>query len=329
MQLKTIVLTESVHQDGQALLRARADFEVVVAEGMSRGDLAGTIARADAIGVRTFELEPKLLAGAASLAFVSKHGIGCDNIPVDYLSGRGIPVAITIDANAGTVAEHTLMLMLAVARNLLGYDRRTRAGEWDFRKSPMAGELAGRTLLVVGFGRIGRRVAALASAFDMKVAVFDSLISSDRIRDAGAVPAPDLDVALAEADFVALHVPLTPETAGLFDAARLRRMKRGAILVNCARGGIVEENELNAMLLDGHLAAAGIDVFEEEPPKADHPLFRLPNVVVTPHSAALTREGARKMAVAMAQNIIDFFDGRLEARTVINPHTLSRAASTG
>jgi phosphoglycerate dehydrogenase-like enzyme len=152
----------------------------------------------------------------------------------------------------------------------------------------------------------------------MRVLGYDSMIPADAITSMGYEPATDLDAAIAEADFVNLHIPFSPSTANLFDAERLARFKPGAILINCSRGGIVDESALVKELTAGRIAAAGVDVLRQEPPPKNHPLFTLPNVVLTPHSAALTREGARKMAVSMARNILDFFDGKLNRNVVVN-----------
>jgi D-3-phosphoglycerate dehydrogenase len=316
--VKSVVLTEAVHEAGMALLNGRPDIKTTVAQGLPPAEFRSAIVSADFIGVRTFNLTPEILGWANHLEMVSKHGIGCDNIAVEHLSGRNIPVAIAADANATSVAEHAIMQMLVTAKMLLQYDKRVRAGEWDFRKQPMSGELDGRTVLIVGFGRIGQRVAAFCRAFDMRVIGYDNSISAEAIKVMGYEPAADLDAAIAETDFVNLHIPFSPSTANLFNAERLARFKPGAILINCSRGGIVDEDALVKELRSGRIAAAGVDVLKREPPPKDHPLFALPNVVLTPHSAALTREGARKMAVSMARNIIDFLDGKLSPSVVVN-----------
>jgi D-3-phosphoglycerate dehydrogenase len=312
------VLTEAVHEAGMELLNERPDIKTTIAQGLPESEFRSAIASADIIGVRTFNLTPEILGWANHLKLVSKHGIGCDNIAVSHLTGRNIPVAIAADANATSVAEHAIMQMLVTSKMLLQYDKRVRAGEWDFRKQPMSSDLDGKTVLILGFGRIGQRVAALCRAFDMRIIGYDAVISPDTIRSMGYEAAADLDAAIAEADFVNLHVPFTPTTANLFDADRLSRFKTGAILINCSRGGIVDEDALARELKSGRIAAAGVDVLRQEPPPEDHPLFKLPNVVLTPHSAALTREGARKMAVSMSRNILDFLDGKLNRNVVVN-----------
>ena len=320
--MRTVLVTEVVNEAGLDLLRARPDIRLVQA---APGDSAfeQALPEAEAIGVRILRLDESMLHRAACLRVVSKHGVGTDNIPVGYLTGRGVPVAVTIDANAVSVAEHTMMLMLAAAKRLHAYEAHTRRGEWAFRDTQVAVELSGRTVLVVGFGRIARRVAALCQAFGMAVIVHDVVpVALEAARMAGYDAAPDLDCGLAEADVVTLHLPRTDASAGLFDAARLGRMRPDAILVNCARGGIVDEAALVSALIEGRLGAAGLDVFDHEPLPAGHKLTALPNVVLTPHSAAMTQEGARGMSLAMARNILDGLDGTLDRATVVNPAVL-------
>ncbi len=319
--MTSIVLTEAIDQSGIDLLRARAELRLVVA---APGDpvFEAALPEALAIGVRVARLDRALLSRAPNLRVAAKHGVGFDNIDVGYLAGRGIPVTITADANSISVAEHTMTLMLAAAKRLLAYDNAVRQGQWEFRKSAQAVELAGRRVLVVGFGRIGRRVAALCRAFGLHVLVHDILAASLRqAADAGYTCVADLGAGLAQADVLTLHIPLTTRSAMLIDAAHLRRLPRGAIVVNCARGGILDEDALTQALADGAVGAAALDVFGQEPILRSHPLANFDNVVLTPHSAATTREGARAMAVAMAQNILDGIDGRLDPSCIVDPAT--------
>ena len=316
----TIVLTEAIDQAGIDLLTARAELRLVVA---APGDPAFEAALPEvlAIGVRVARLDAALLSRAPRLRVAAKHGVGFDNIDVGYLAGRGIPVTVTADANSISVAEHTMTLMLAAAKHLRTYDDAVRQGDWEFRKSARAVELAGRRVLVVGFGRIGRRVAALCRAFGLHVLVHD--ISAAALKQAAAAgyACAELDAGLAQADVLTLHIPLTARSAMLIDAPRLGRLPRGAVVVNCARGGILDEDALAQALTDGAIAAAALDVFGREPVVQAHPLASFDNVVLTPHSAATTREGARAMAVAMAQNILDGIDGRLDPSCIVDPAT--------
>ncbi len=319
--MTTILLTEAIDEAGRDLLTAREGLRLVIAPP---GDPAfeAALPGALAIGVRTVRLDAALLSRAHQLRVVAKHGVGTDNIDVGYLAGRRVPVTITADANSVSVAEHTMMMMLAAAKHLRTYDGAVRQGDWDFRKSARAVELAGRRVLVVGFGRIGKRVAALCKAFGLHVLVHDTAPRALAQADAaGYGCVAELEAGLAQADVLTLHIPLTAQSAMLLDAARLRRLPRGAIVVNCARGGIVDEDALAQALAEGAVAAAALDVFGREPIVQPHRLAAFDNVVLTPHSAATTREGARAMATAMAHNILGGIDGRLDPSCIVDPAT--------
>lgn len=310
--MSRIVVTEPIHADGLALLRGPGGHEVVAFDPPATPrQLRAALPGAAAILVRTLPLGADLLSLAPDLAIVSKHGVGCDNIDLAHCAARGVPVTLCAGANTNAVAEHTLMLMLACARRLTAQDAAARAGDWGFRQRTGAFELRGKTVLVVGMGRVGRRVASLCAAFGMRVTGY-----GPRPWEGAAERADDLDTALARADIVTLHVPLTPATTGLIDAARLARMKPGAILINTARGGVAEEGALVAALRGGSLAMLGTDVFAAEPVRPDDPLLRLPTVIATPHAGAMTHESARAMAVQSARNILDRLAGRPGGNTV-------------
>lgn len=315
--MPTVLLTEPMHEAGMALLRARPDVSLVVA-GVGSAAFEAALPAVEGIGVRTHRLPAPVLARAPRLRVVAKHGVGFDNVDVEHLAGRGIPMAVAINANAQSVAEHALMLMLAAAKHLRGYDTAVREGRWAERLSGRAVELGGRTVLVVGHGRVGGRVARLCAAFGMTVLVHD-------VRPVALAPGAervaDLDAALARAQVLTLHIPLAADTAGMIDARRLALLPHGAVLVNCARGGIVDEAALAACLRSGAIAGAGLDVFDDEPSDPASPLLALPNVLLTPHSAATTAEGARRMAVSVAENVLAGLDGTLDPAVVVNDVT--------
>jgi D-3-phosphoglycerate dehydrogenase len=197
-----------------------------------------------------------------------------------------------------------------------------QANRWAERMTALPTDLIGKTLLIVGFGRIGTRVAKRCLAMEMNVLVYDPYVTAESIRAAGCAPVADLDAAVARADFVTIHCPKTPETIGMFDAARLKRMKPTAYLVNTARGGIVDEAALHAALTGGVIAAAGLDVLDREPPDPDNPLLKLANVIAAPHMAGVTRESMDRMAIQAARNVLSVFDGRPIVENIINPEVL-------
>jgi D-3-phosphoglycerate dehydrogenase len=257
------------------------------------------------------------IALARRLRIVSRHGVGYDAIDAKALKDRGIPLCIVGDVNSRAVAEHTLMLMLAVARRAARHDAAARNGNWNIRNRFETVELDGRTLLLLGFGRIGRRVAELARAFGMAVMAHDPFVKPDILAKHGVRPADDLYKALAQADYVSLHIP-GQSTGAVISAPELAAMKPTAILINAARGGLVDEIALDHALREGRLFGAGLDVLTSEPPDAAHPLLSNDRVLISPHTAGLTDECAARMAVASVQNVIDFFAGRLDPALIVN-----------
>lgn len=313
-------MVQPVRPEALALLEARQDIAHEVVTDFSQANLLRHVAAVEALIIRDAPLPAAVLEAAPLLKVVSRHGVGYDNIPIDYCTRRGLPVTVVGDVNAASVAEHALFLMLAVAKWGVRLDRAVRAGDFAARGRLTAVELRGRVLLVVGFGWVGREVARRAAAFGMEVIVYDPL--AERGRDPGVRFADDLEEALAEAQVVTLHLPLGPDTRHLIGARELAAMRAGAILVNTARGGIVDEAALIAALDRGHLLGAGLDTFETEPLPTSHPLARRDDVVLSPHSAALTDEALVAMGVAAVRNALAGIDGSLAPRLVVNRSVL-------
>jgi D-3-phosphoglycerate dehydrogenase len=317
-----VIIVPRIHEKGLALLEGRQDIDLEVVEDISDASLTRAFAEADGAVIRALPIKNSVLENAKRLRIVSRHGVGYNNVDVDYLTARGIPLALTVDANAISVAEHTMFFLLTLAKNGLVYDRAARTGGWAKRESLDCHDISGKTLLLVGFGRIGRAVAARARVFGMKVFVHDPLVPSDAVTKEGCTPFAEIEAALPQADFLSVHVPLTDETKGMIGEAELALMRPSASVINTARGGIVDETALVAALKAGKLRGAGLDVFEDEPPAADNPLFALTNVVLSPHSAGLTLECAERMAVDSVKNVLAAFDGTLDAGTVVNRQVL-------
>jgi D-3-phosphoglycerate dehydrogenase / 2-oxoglutarate reductase len=317
--MKTVLITEPIHADGIARLTAAPGIRIIHGHNLDKVGMAAAIAEADAIACRTYALKSDLLAHANRLSVVAKHGVGCDHVDVAYCTQRGIPVLITSQANKVSVAEQTMMYMLALSKDVLGYDRAVRAGDWAQRYKLRAFELRGRTLLLVGFGRIGKEVALRARAFGMRVVVVDLAVDHQKAAEFGCEVASDFRACLPQADVVTLHVPWTQLTAGMIGAKEFAAMKPGAVFINCARGGLVDEAALAHALTHGPLAAAGLDVFDEEPVPTTHPLLQLPNVLISPHSAASTAESGRAMAIDTAENILAAFAGTIDPANIFNP----------
>jgi D-3-phosphoglycerate dehydrogenase / 2-oxoglutarate reductase len=311
-----ILIADSLDPAGLELLQASgAEVHQLTAEERPRvKDLLGDY---DALVVRSMtKVTADLLAAGGRLKVVGRAGIGVDNVDVDAATERGILVVNAPTANLLSATEHTFALLLALARRVPAADASIKAGEWD-RKSFTGVELQGKTLGVVGFGRIGQRVAARARAFDMAVVAFDPFLDPQAARRLEVELLP-LDELLARADVVTLHTPLTAETRNLLDRERLARMKPGALLINCARGGVVDEAALLAELESGHLGGAALDVFAEEPPR-DLRLVRHPRVVATPHLGAQTREAQERISTETAEMLLAALSGSLAVSAVNLP----------
>jgi len=321
-----VLIAGRIHPEGEALLAAEPGLEVEVIADPGAALPMDRLRDADALLIRYGVLTEDQTADMPRLRVVSRHGVGCDNLPVAALAARGVPVTIVGPVNAVSVAEQVLAMLLALVRRIMPYDAAVRGGNWAIRDSLAVGELAGRKLLLLGFGRIGREVARRARAFDMTVLAHDPFVAAADIAAAGCVPVADWRAALPDADAISLHLPATPETRGIIGRAEFAAMKPTAILVNAARGGLVDETALH-QALTGRMAAggAGLDCFAAEPPAADLPLLALPNVVLSPHSAALSAEAARGMGIVAARNIIDGLKGKLDPALVFNLRALGEA----
>lgn len=318
-----IAIFGKINEAGIERLQAANRFTLIERPDHADDRLA-VAARADAIIVRMTKIDEELIDAAPNLAFVARHGVGYDTVDVEALTRRGIPLALTGDVNSGAVAEHTLALMLALAKRIPVYDDAVRTGQFSIRDSFSACELEGHNVLVVGFGRIGRKVAKLCDAFGMAVLVADPFVDAGAIETLGYRLAGDLDSALEQADFVSIHVPKGPDTVHLIGKAQIARMRRGAFLINVARGGLVDEAALLAALDADQIGGAALDVFEIEPPPGDSPLLKHPAMVLTPHSAAFTRQCSARMALACADNVIAFASDRVDPELVVNPETLGK-----
>src|ERR1700678_1828580 len=330
---KKIFITESMSQQGRSLLRERDDIEVVEFPNMiSAGDFEAMLkAQAPVHGVAlgpTRFGEPELMA-SKDMQVVTRIGVAYDAFDVPALSRRKIPLMVAGTANSPSVAEQALFMMLTLAKRAVEMHALVKEGKWGTRLGKLPYDLFGKTLLIVGFGRIGTRTAKRCLAMEMNVLVYDPYKPAEEIKAAGCEPVTDLDAALPRADFVSIHCPKTPETVALFDAARLKRMKPTAYLINTARGGLVSEAALYDALVSGRLAGAGLDVFEQEPPPLGHSLFELPNVIVAPHVAGVTREAVDRMSEQTARNILSALDGEPIRQNVINQDVLGCSGCDG
>jgi len=319
--MKVLVIGH-IHQDGIDLLRARSDVTIETTEAHKESDLVKLVPDTDAILVRSALITSAVIEAAPLLKIVSRHGVGFNSVDVEALTARRIPLTIAVGGNAVSVAEHTLYLILALAKQGQCYDTAARQGDFSFRNAPIAREIETSKLLVIGFGRIGSQVARRALAFGMAVHVYDPYVPDSVVQDQGAHIVRNLHDALPQMDVVSVHCPLNEETNNLISDHELRLMKPNALLINTARGGIVDETALHSALLQGEIAGAGVDVFVTEPTSPSLNLLELANVVVSPHCAGVTVESSARTARIAAQNALDGLDSTLDEVFVVNREVL-------
>ncbi|MCA0851162.1 hydroxyacid dehydrogenase [Salipiger thiooxidans] len=262
-----------------------------------------------AIMVSQGKITEEVIAASDRLKVIAKHGSGVNNINLRAAQAHGIPVFRAVGANARAVAEHAITLMLALRKSLPHLDQATKEGRW-LKGSFIGRDIQGTRLGLIGMGVIGRETAAMARALGMRVTAFDPALRSADVTDDDFELCDSLDTLIASSDIVSLHCPLLPSTRHMVDAAFLSKMQSHAVLVNTARGGIIDEAALDDALRQGEIAGAGVDSFEAEPPQSDHPLFMAPNLIVTPHAAGLTPGAERAMATMAAQFIMDTIAGK-------------------
>jgi D-3-phosphoglycerate dehydrogenase len=317
-----ILMSQPIHEEGMKFITSRG-YEARVAPDFSEATLTREIQDAHGFLVRTAEIPASVINAGKLLKVIARHGVGYDNIDVKAATARKLPVCITPRANALSVAEHVLALMLALAKQVVPFDAATRRNQWEIRNSYAAVDLDGKVMGIIGMGRIGTLVCKkVIGAFNMKVLASDPLVPAAAMEQAGATVVKDIPDLIKAADVVTVHVPSSPQTKHLIGEKALAMMKPTAFLINTARGPLVDEAALANALKEKRIAGAGIDVFDPEPPKADNPLFGLPNVVLSPHSAGLTVECVIRMATHAAQAIMDVLEGR-RPEGVINPEALA------
>lgn len=320
-----VLVTDKLAEEGIALLKAEPDLEVVVDTKLAKDipALKAALAEADGIIIRSgTQLTSDVLDGLTRLKVIARAGVGVDNIDVPAATKRGIVVMNTPGGNTVSTAEHTMALMLALSRNVVDACVSLKAGKWE-RTKFTGTQLEGKTLGIIGLGRVGRSVAERARAFQMTVLGFDPFLTPEKALELG-IESVALDELWPRCDYFTLHTPLTEETRNLIGPAQLEAMKPGARIINCARGGLIDESALAAALAAGNVAGAAVDVFEPEPPPADNPLVGHPKVVATPHLGASTEEAQINVAVEAAQLVASYLN-RGQVRFSVNMATLDRA----
>ena len=317
---RKVMLPHTMGREGIDIVRARDDIETVIyPAGIAQAELLPLLIDCEGIALSGTPYKQTEMDASPAMLVVARIGVGYDAVEVPALTARKVPVMTAGIANSTSVAEQAFHLMIALAKKHAALDRLVRDGRWTDRHGGLPMEMSGKTVLIVGFGRIGMRQARRCLGFDMNVLIYDPYVDAAKIAAAGCEAVTDLDTALSRVDFVSIHCPKNPETIGMFNAARLAKMKKGAFIVNTARGGIINEPDLHAALVSGHIAGAGLDVFDQEPTPPDNPLLKLNNVISSPHMAGVTVEAVAAMAVATARNILSVLDGAPNKENTINP----------
>ena len=306
--MQKIALMGQIHEDGLKILND-SKFNVIEVTDYSYDNLIKELVDVDAIAIRTAELKQEVLQECKSLKIVSRHGVGYDNVDLNYLNKEKIALAITGSANAVTVAEHVMAMFLNLSKLIKTSDLYVRNGQFELKDSMQNNmlELYKKNIFIIGFGRIGKTLAKRCIGFEANVFVYDPYIESSIIKAHHCIPV-SFDEGIKIADFISLHLPINEKTKYLITKKELSQMKKTCILVNTARGGIIKEDDLAWALQNQVIHSAGLDVFEEEPPKENNPLLNVDNLILSPHSAALTLACRKRMAVETCNNIVNYLN---------------------
>jgi D-3-phosphoglycerate dehydrogenase len=320
---KKVLIVGRMPQAGIDVLKKRDDVDYEILTDDSAGSLHPKLKDVHAVTLGGTPFREAELKVAPNMMVVARLGVGFDAVEVPALNKRGVFLMTTGIANSVSVAEHAMYMLLASARLVKKYDRFVRESGWGHRLTDLPADLSGKSILVVGMGRIGSRTVKRCVAFEMDTYVLDPHVPEAEIKKAGATKVTDLKAILPKVDFVSVHCPKSPETINMFNAETLGLMKPDAFLVNTARGGIINEEALYDALTSGKLRGAGLDVLDKEPPDPSNKLFGLENVIFSPHMAGVTKEASDRMAVTAVENILSVFDGRPNGAHVVNKEVLA------
>ena len=311
--MKKILVIQPIHEEGINLLKNNSNFEYEVVDNVDTEFLKSKIKDCDGISIRTAKLSGEVIEAANNLKIISRHGVGYDNIDLEVSKKKDITLAITATANAVAVAEHVMFMILNISKRGSMYDETVKSGKFNERnKLPKTVELWNKNILIAGFGRIGQALIKRCLGFEMNVFVFDPFVSKEFIEKRGGTKVDNLSETSKDMDAMSLHIPLNDETKNIINYELLKSMKKNCIIINAARGGIVNEVDLDRALNENLIFGAGLDVFETEPPAENNPLLKNKKVFLSPHTAAFTEECMTRMGKETIQNIFDFFDGNLE-----------------
>ena len=314
--MSKIAMMGDIHSDGWEVLKKKG-FEVFEITDFNEDNVINQLKDVDAIGLRTSKINSKILQNCKNLKIVSRHGVGYDNVDLDFLNSNNQALAITGTSNAVSVAEHVMTMFLYLAKRINKSDKLVREG--NFKNKRSLGnffELYKKNILILGFGRIGQAVAKRCYGFESNILIYDPYVDRQYIENHNYRKI-DLDEGINLADFITIHMPINKETKNLISIEKFNLMKKECIIVNTARGGIINEKDLASSLINKQIYGAGLDVFAKEPPSDNNPLLKNKKVLLSPHAATFTKECTSNMAVQTAQNVVDFFENRLNKQMVV------------
>ncbi len=316
-----VVLLGEFHKSGKELLKKNKINLVEILDNDS-DYLKQALVDCDGIGIRTSNLTEEILSSCLNLKIVARHGVGYDNVDIDYLNQKRIPLAVTGKSNAVSVAEHVITLFLSISRRIIDSHNLVKNG--DFSKKNLIKktvEIFNKKILIIGYGRIGKEVAKRLSSFDCKILIYDPYVEN-KITDISPHTFVDLQTGLKEADFITIHIPLSVDTTNLISKSEFSLMKNDAILINTSRGGIVNEEDLKMALDEEKILGAGLDVFSKEPPDINDTILSAKNIIFTPHNSALTIECRSRMSIETAENILNHLQNKTNVDNIVNKHVL-------
>ena len=316
--MKNILIIQPIDKSGIEILENHPDYNFEIIDGTDLEEIKKKIIECDGISIRTAKLPAEVIRGAKNLKVISRHGVGYDNIDLEAAKEKYITISITATANAVAVAEHVMFMLLNISKRKDMYDKTVKSGRFNDRnKLPKTIELWNKNILIMGFGRIGKSLIKRCIGFEMNVYVYDPFVSKEEIQSLGGKKIEDLKEGVKKMDALTLHMPLSEKTKNIINYEVLKNMKKNCIIINASRGGIINENDLNKSLNENKIFGAGLDVFDTEPPDNDNPLLKNDKTFLSPHTAAFTEECMVRMGKETIQNIIDFFDKKLEKSKIV------------
>lgn len=314
-----IAIVDKIHPDGINLLKKNPKFEFEIIEDLSKKNLISKLVSFDGMTLRRGKIDAEILDKCKKLKVISRHGVGFDNVDIKFLKKNNIKLLVTASTTSVSPAEHIMFMIINLSKGIDFFDKAVRNGEFEsvMHMKHDTFELLNKKILIIGFGRIGRKLIKRCLGFEMKVYVYDPYVEKKIIVSFGGIKIENLTDGLKEADIISLSVPLTEETKNMITSDKMKMMKKNAIIINTSRGGIINEKDLNEALNQKIIYGAGLDVFEKEPPDNNNPLLKNKRAVLSPHAATFTQESLSKMSIETVQNIIDFFEDKLNKNSIV------------